>query len=390
MPLAALVQGAFDTLGNFMSMEEAARNRRFQAEQSQLNRDWQSSENQASRDWQERMWNAQNVYNSPSAMMSRYREAGLNPFLLGGNAPVVGKSESAPQASSVGGFTPAPSGSQAHVGFSNLGQLLMQSRQISANVANQKAEALSKLVDSATKAYQVGGLRAYKSVVHTFAPFMIDSDPNNSPYERLLTSQVRENVSSAILQENQGALVHAYGEKQALQGLEESNYRISEIVARLNTMRITNDIAIKKLANDTIVAAAEAFNLQKQGDYYYANARQINALRKYVVEQAKAAAELAGNEVQISREETPLIIKGLESGYTRQRNENEFRGSKFVIYTDFITDQFGKIVHIGLGKNSSKVSVDSPENVPYNSKTATWQTRDQGHDVIWKETRYSK
>ena len=51
---------------NETSKEIAEMNNQFNAEQAQLNRDWQ-----------ERMWNKNNEYNSPNAMISR----GLNPFI---------------------------------------------------------------------------------------------------------------------------------------------------------------------------------------------------------------------------------------------------------------------------------------------------------------------
>lgn len=42
------------------------------------------------------MWNAQNAYNSPSAQMERYQEAGLNPNLIYGNGASAGNASSAP------------------------------------------------------------------------------------------------------------------------------------------------------------------------------------------------------------------------------------------------------------------------------------------------------
>lgn len=38
--------------------------------------------------WQ--MWNAQNAYNDPSAVMARYKRAGLNPHLIYGHMPMAG------------------------------------------------------------------------------------------------------------------------------------------------------------------------------------------------------------------------------------------------------------------------------------------------------------
>lgn len=63
----------FSAIGNaFATADTNDANER----QAQLNRSFQRQEAQKTRDWQEEMWNKQNEYNSPEAMISR----GLNPF----------------------------------------------------------------------------------------------------------------------------------------------------------------------------------------------------------------------------------------------------------------------------------------------------------------------
>ena len=49
------------------------------------NRKFTQQENQKNRDWQEKMWNAQNEYNSPQSQISRLQAAGLNPALAYGS-----------------------------------------------------------------------------------------------------------------------------------------------------------------------------------------------------------------------------------------------------------------------------------------------------------------
>lgn len=72
---------------------------RFNAEQAQLNRNFQAEQAQLARDWQEEFYN---TYQSPSAMVRQYQDAGLNPALLAGGMNI----DSPPS-------TQTPSGSMA-------------------------------------------------------------------------------------------------------------------------------------------------------------------------------------------------------------------------------------------------------------------------------------
>lgn len=371
-----------DVGNSILGISSANRQMNFQAEQAELNRDWQSNENKLARDWQEKMWNAQNLYNSPSAMMQRYRDAGLNPFLLGGNTPTVGSSSPA-SPSPAGSFTPPSSGASANIPRLRAFETAIQAKGVDANAANQRAQSIRTLVQAAGDAYEKGGRSAYMSVIHTFAPFLINSDPNNSPYERLITSEVRRNVAESVMQENQASLVHAFGEKQALQGLEESNYRISEIVSRLNTLRITNDIAVKKLANDTIIAAAQAFNLKKVGEYYQASKEQLEALKDYVVEAAKAEAELSSNQAELSTFSLPFN-KGLVGARAEaEQNELDIKGNKAAIFVKYLTDAVGDIVHVGFGSVS--------KSAPIGFMQAEWnQPNPFGGSTRYKKVQYNR
>jgi hypothetical protein len=57
-------------------------------------------ENQYNRDYNLKLWNMQNAYNTPSAQMSRYLSAGLNPNLIYGSGGGSSGNASAPAASS--------------------------------------------------------------------------------------------------------------------------------------------------------------------------------------------------------------------------------------------------------------------------------------------------
>lgn len=98
----------FSAIGNAMSTADTNESNERQA---QLNRSFQRQEAQKTRDWQEEMWNKQNEYNSPEAMISR----GLNPFTQGAS----GTGASVPTGAQAGSVS-TPSFQAAHYDFSSV------------------------------------------------------------------------------------------------------------------------------------------------------------------------------------------------------------------------------------------------------------------------------
>lgn len=106
------VKSTASSVGIDTSSYENDEAQKFQANQSQMNRDWQESMLQKQFDFQADMWNKTNKYNSASEQMKRYRDAGLNPYLMmtGGANAGTATSQGSPSAPSA----PSPSG-----GFAN-------------------------------------------------------------------------------------------------------------------------------------------------------------------------------------------------------------------------------------------------------------------------------
>lgn len=109
---------------NETSKDIAEMNNKFNAEQAQLNRDWQ-----------ERMWNKNNEYNSPNAMISR----GLNPFIGSNIGAGVSRSTagSGAQAQSAG----LPSLQAFRPDFSDVGSALASMAQARASMINAEQNA---------------------------------------------------------------------------------------------------------------------------------------------------------------------------------------------------------------------------------------------------------
>lgn len=138
-----VIGAASQSSTNEASKELAEMNNKFNAEQAQLNRDWQ-----------EDMWNRNNEYNSPSAMISR----GLNPFIGSNTGAGVSKSTagSGAQAQSAG----LPSLQAFRPDFSDVGSALAsmaQARNLMASA--EQTEMLSPLL-----ANQILGNTNYRNI----------------------------------------------------------------------------------------------------------------------------------------------------------------------------------------------------------------------------------
>ena len=103
---SALIGGALSGISNLFgahsqnkSVEKQLAAAREEAEKS---RRWQTSERVAQNDWNYKLWQANNEYNSPAAVQSRLRAAGVNPDLYATNGALQGSSIQAQ-----GGHTPS-------------------------------------------------------------------------------------------------------------------------------------------------------------------------------------------------------------------------------------------------------------------------------------------
>lgn len=109
---------------NDASKEIAEMNNKFNAEQAQLQRDWQ-----------EKMWNKNNEYNSPHAMISR----GLNPFI--GSSTGAGVSRSPASGGAAASAASSPSLQAFRPDFSDVGTALASMAQARASMMNAEQNA---------------------------------------------------------------------------------------------------------------------------------------------------------------------------------------------------------------------------------------------------------
>lgn len=128
---------------NETSKEIAEMNNKFNAEQSQIQRDWQ-----------EQMWNKNNEYNSPDALISR----GLNPFI--GSSAGAGVSKSPASGGSAAQAAGMPSLQAFRPDFSDVGTALASMAQARAAMltAEQNAQLTPYKID------QIRGATDYRNI----------------------------------------------------------------------------------------------------------------------------------------------------------------------------------------------------------------------------------
>lgn len=289
---------------NEMNARIARENREWQSRENILNRDWQtaenansryftSRENQLGRDWEERMWNLQNQYNSPSAMMARYREAGLNPFLntqVGQGAgaaspvPTPNTSSTAPIGS------PSPQGAPSAIPMVAPHFDLAGALGVSANIANQNANTLKTKWDIYNSILENGDRETAKRFLHANPDMMSDADPENSIYFKRWQRSDRTQELDNLIKDTQGWLLARYGDQQHQKALAEADARIENIASQMNE----RDANIALLTEQLNTELEKQFNLHASGVESYANAETANQLRKWVLNKLILETGLAG------------------------------------------------------------------------------------------------
>lgn len=109
-------------------------------EEAEKTRKWQTSEREAQNDWNYKLWQANNEYNTPAAVQSRLKAAGLNPDLYYTDGQLQGSSVQAQ-----GGHTPPgpvadTSAMNRYMPLGNVASQAIADSALSAQVAKTTAE----------------------------------------------------------------------------------------------------------------------------------------------------------------------------------------------------------------------------------------------------------
>lgn len=221
--------GLFSAIGNaFATSDTNDANER----QAQLNRSFQRQEAQKTRDWQLEMWNKQNEYNSPEAMISR----GLNPFINGSS----GTGASVPTGAQAGSVS-TPSMQAPHFDFSSVDQALASFAQA------KKALSESKQID-------------------TLTPYMVDKILGDTNYKNIGVGQ------SGYWNKETGRISAELDQSMERQQLENavtagklSAAQSTQIYLQSDAQAIMNKYMDAQQQADLFTKAQYLYNLVQQG-----------------------------------------------------------------------------------------------------------------------------
>ena len=258
---AALINGGSNVLGGLVSgiggiisaNSANKANKQIAAE----NRRWQTKENQLNRDWEEKMWQAQNEYNTPSAMMSRYKAAGLNPYLVGDGSPTVGAASS-PGTPSMVGAPNQPNIIPADVsgfgrGVAGVGDAIstyLQARSIDANVANQEAQTANTFAETYAKLIDSMGYKDANNVMQKIAPLFSHGDMNSPLVRRLQANALRAEADSEMSRLNYD-IAERFGFQQKEREMEILQHMPDKVLAEIN--KLNADALLSRKSVDELV-----------------------------------------------------------------------------------------------------------------------------------------
>ena len=138
---AAIIGGLGSIVGSAIGANAQRRANIQNMQLAKYQNNWQTAENDKAYARSVEMWNMQNQYNSPTAQMSRLRQAGLNPNLVYGSGVTGNNAGSAPQ------YQPAKIQRATmepyrgwNLGLSDAASMYMVMRQNKAQVENMEAQ----------------------------------------------------------------------------------------------------------------------------------------------------------------------------------------------------------------------------------------------------------
>lgn len=348
---AAAIAGGASLLSGLVGSATSANlnkdNRNWSHDEGVYQRDWSSAEADKQRLWEEQMYNQ---YNSPSAMMSQYREAGINPFL---NAE-IGSAMSADGGVPSGSSAPSPTqfdvGHNIQSAFGSGISAMLQAQSVDAQSANQQAQGLQATVRAAVEASKYISRDAGEKILSLG---MSQYGASEGDFHNA-TEEVRLQLESADADLRRQKVVALVAEKTGLKSAENAvmlqEQEWNKIASELGLMAIQGRVdeqRIKTLASE----AAKNFS---QSELFKAQKGQISELLPWL-----------SSQLQVSVGRDALQFETEHAAYQQESKYRQWQGSEKAqdsykytqsmdprnnVVTKFMKEFFGNLpVSVGVG-----------------------------------------
>lgn len=333
-----------------ISMINTANNNATSKKIAKDNREWQSDEAQKSRDYATDMYERALKDNSPSAIMSRYRDAGLNPFLSDNSVPAVSAMQ--PSTPSVPSSPSIPSLSTPRTNFADAFRGVALSGQQRQVAIKTQADAQGQIVDNAVKMYETFGKDAAETYLDSYAPFMQGGMDDSSLSIRLANARVVQAESDASLTATSAQLEKQFGADKYKRILWQFDQDYAESVARIAKMSQDSNVNKAKIEQEILESAQRIVESLAKTANIRANTETANALREWTVSSARSraasdfASALEDESVSDSRSNLRKARKtqAYKLGVTASATLDETVGGR-------LADAIGDVVRIRAAKN---------------------------------------
>lgn len=228
-------------------------------------------------------WQEQQEYNSPAAQMQRYREAGLNPWLMSksdligsGSSPAAAPSTSAPS---------VPLGEYAPIDMSQLGGNVAQLLGLSSQIKKADSEAFANIVKALPELGKTIGWDNVDKVAYNMLGMM---GVSNSQYKEQMDSILEGYRIQNARNQLQLDIETMYGKDKAALINQNLIFEGQSIVAEINKMyseKRLNDQSVKELITRSAKNLAEKAHLD-------ADTETINQMRQFLVKSAEMQASM--------------------------------------------------------------------------------------------------
>lgn len=300
-----LIEAGTNAFGSILNAFGVKSTNSAQTKIAKENREWTSQENEKNRQWQQMMWEKENQYNTPSAQMKRFAEAGVNPLMFSQNgvssgiassagAPSMSASPSLPQLSAPR-FGDAFSGVGAGIGR------MLEMRKVDADVANQQSQTTKNIIDALTNTYKELGRDGFTKLSAKIMPFLQSINPNESYWSKQMNSAIYNMDMDSLNKDLQYTLGKQYKPQELQVAIDRAHQDIKESMARVSQIDVGNKVALENLAKDLLVKVATIFKLKKEGEKYAADAATANAVRQFTIGTAYAEKELKNFDLMNAR-----------------------------------------------------------------------------------------
>ena len=246
-------------------------NIKYQQDENRYQRNWQNEQNRLAEQWQEKMWNAQNEYNSPLNQRKRLQEAGYNPWISGSGGGSFNSAAGSAGSGHSQGASMMQVGSQIpnhafqldpHM-FSNIA--LAQ-----ANISNQNADTLIKASRASTEYLKATG--DYKGAQSILKHALASGQFNEKQLGDISKGINQEYLSWKIDNDKKATeahLIEIYGPQKAQKEMSLLDKTISEVDAKIDVLKSDknlNEQKVKTLAEEAAKLIEEKLTIKETRD----------------------------------------------------------------------------------------------------------------------------